>query len=197
MPSVVYPRAMWGPDGVAALHAEDAGAWVPAVADEAYQLGVTFFSRASSFSGGDLFFEGTPFEPWRAGDPLSVPPAGLGDLTTHPAWSVPVLPNGERLTVAGRVPYVIDSSDDPVFRFIPINLDLDPEDPRRNDFRIEPFVAPAVAMAFWIDGAIGPVVRPIISIVRFDAPLLVQGTSSTPAYISVSDYLVAYKFEGH
>lgn len=195
MPTVVYPKGFWVPGGPATLHTQNSGAWVPSTADANHRIGLTMFTRAPVFFDHDAFFEAAAGTPWRSGDALSVPPASLGDLLVNPAWSVPVVDNDEELVVAATLPYSVDSPSTNIYRIVPHSITLPDDDEHYQDFQLDVFRAPIVAMAFWVDGTINSIVRPLLAIVRFDDPLLVQGSASSPCYVSVPQELVSYRYE--
>lgn len=195
MPTVVLPSYFWSQDQVTSFHTDDGGAWISGTPSVDFQVALTLFSRAPSYFTNDAFAQAPAGVPW-TNDPNSVPPATINDLWSSPFWTLPVQADGSRVVVAGYSSYIVDPTDDPTFRIIPESLVLPGDDPHFHDIPIYPFTGPVVAFALWLSSGISSStnVGALLAIARFDAALLMQGTSTNPSYLSIDQSLLLYKY---
>lgn len=149
------------------------------------RFGVTLFKRAPHFADEDTFYSSDSLDPLVEGDPYSVPPRSLSDITNgHPYWQV----LGDDPT-AVTVPYtVVDFDFDRFVRIAPEGDAL--------GWEITDLHGPAVAMAFWWAGTLGGIENPLVALVRFDGPVLVQSDEDHPCYV-VGDESAANRLFGY
>lgn len=130
------------------------------------QIGVTFFVRAPHLEDDST-------------DTGWATVSELAELLTSPHWQPPSSLSGGDLVysaTAALAPYYVGSTD--TQRFVQL------AEPFLVTSTGAPTAVPIIAMAFWFNGTLGGKFRPVLSMVRLDAPVLLMADPEHPTTVS-------------